>query len=89
MWNCVVQETEKIVQRVRENADALCAKTLESVVHLINEKKASKKLYMEERQRIDNEFTKVTYFLFFNIFQAVNFLNMILMKETVVLYTMI
>ena len=54
---------------IKENADALCSQTLERLVLLISEKKASRKHYAEERVRLENEVHKVGSGYYVCVFQ--------------------
>jgi len=54
-----MQQTENIVRLVQENADKMCARTLEKLVRLIADKNATHKLYSSERARLESEYNKV------------------------------
>ena len=58
-WDVIIKETETTIKTIRENADNLCAQTLEKLVQLINEKKAARRNYAEERNRHESDFSKV------------------------------
>ncbi|GAB1605789.1 tyrosine-protein kinase Fer-like isoform X2 [Argonauta hians] len=58
-WNCILEETEKLVSHVRKNVDELSSKTLKALGNLILEKKSAKKSYMEERIYLDEELLKI------------------------------
>ncbi|XP_022701492.1 tyrosine-protein kinase Fer-like isoform X3 [Varroa jacobsoni] len=58
-WDTIVETTETIGRIVRQNADFLAANTLESITNLILEKKALRKVYMEEHHRIHAELTRL------------------------------
>ena len=60
VWQAVVSETETLMVKIRENADALSTCTLESLAQIINEKKTVRKLYYEERYRLDSEMNRVS-----------------------------
>ncbi|XP_014772076.1 tyrosine-protein kinase Fer isoform X2 [Octopus bimaculoides] len=58
-WNCIIEETEKLVNHVRKNVDELSSKTLKALGNLILEKKSAKKSYIEERIYLDEELLKI------------------------------
>lgn len=58
-WNCIVQETDKMMQRVRQNIEGLNSKVLKVLGNLITEKKTAKKVYTEGRNRLEEENLKV------------------------------
>ena len=55
----MIKETDSVIKLIRDNADKLCARTLERLVQVINEKKAARKLYNDEHNRLEAEFNKV------------------------------
>ncbi|KAK2171480.1 hypothetical protein NP493_1060g01042 [Ridgeia piscesae] len=57
-WRVLMQQTENIVRLVQENADKMCARTLEKLVRLIADKNATHKLYSSERARLESEYNK-------------------------------
>lgn len=57
-WRVLMQQTENIVRLVQENADKMCARTLEKLVRLIADKNATHKLYSSERTRLEFEYNK-------------------------------
>ena len=44
---------------LKENADSLSTGMLEKLASLISEKRSTQKHYVDERQRLENEFKKV------------------------------
>ncbi|XP_048251594.1 tyrosine-protein kinase Fer-like [Haliotis rufescens] len=57
--NTIVKETENVVLRLRQNADTLSTRTLDTLNSVISEKKAVRKQYLEERNRLDSDFNKM------------------------------
>ncbi|XP_045133429.1 tyrosine-protein kinase Fer-like isoform X2 [Portunus trituberculatus] len=57
-WRVMVDGLEDWSSTMRENADTLVADTVEKLVQLITEKRASRKVYYEEHQRITNEVSR-------------------------------
>ena len=58
-WSTFVDETDKIVKIVKENADYLASTTLEMINNLFVEKRANRKAYHEEHARICAELNKL------------------------------
>ncbi|XP_063846963.1 LOW QUALITY PROTEIN: tyrosine-protein kinase Fer-like [Scylla paramamosain] len=58
-WRVMVDGLEDWSNTMRENADTLVADTVEKLVALITEKRASRKVYYEEHQRITNEVSRL------------------------------
>ena len=82
-WSIFIDETEKLVKVVKENADQMASKTLETLGTLFVEKRMNRKMYSEEHTRICNDLHKlqvgqgsgaskegrsIVYPLFFNIY---------------------
>jgi hypothetical protein len=58
-WSTFIDESEKIVRIVKENADFLASTTLETLGNLFLEKRANRKFYYEEHARICAELHKL------------------------------
>lgn len=58
-WNCIVQETDKMMNCVRQNVEGLSSKVLKALGNLIAEKKIAKKVYREGRSRLEEETLKL------------------------------
>lgn len=58
-WSTFIDESEKIVRIVKENADYLASTTLETLGNLFLEKRANRKFYYEEHARICAELHKL------------------------------
>ncbi|XP_050739542.1 tyrosine-protein kinase Fer-like isoform X4 [Eriocheir sinensis] len=58
-WHVMVGGLEQWSTVVRQNADTLVVDTVEKLAALITEKRASRKVYYEEHQRISNEVTRL------------------------------
>ncbi|KAG0713826.1 Tyrosine-protein kinase Fer [Chionoecetes opilio] len=58
-WRVMVEGLEEWSNAVRQNADTLVVDTVEKLAALITEKRASRKVYYEEHQRITNEVSRV------------------------------
>merc|ERR1719495_909018 len=50
-WSTFIDESEKIVKVVKENADYLASTTLDKLNSLFTEKRANRKCYQEEHSR--------------------------------------
>lgn len=59
VWASVAKETETLSRLVRDSADQLCSSTLEKLLHVISEKKTVRKLYADERSRMENELSRL------------------------------
>ncbi|CAH1788194.1 unnamed protein product [Owenia fusiformis] len=59
VWHTVIRETEQFVKILKQNTDSLMSKTIEKIAKLISEKRAARRAYNEERNRLDTEFNKV------------------------------
>ena len=55
----MVKETEVYAHNMKTNADKLCTKTLDKIVQIINEKKSARKVYADEKVRLESEYNKV------------------------------
>lgn len=66
-WTSIVEETNSLSHLVKQNADFLATRTLETLNNLILEKRALRKHYVEEHTRIHGSLSKVSlvFFLFF------------------------
>ncbi|KAL3224630.1 hypothetical protein MRX96_026428 [Rhipicephalus microplus] len=58
-WNSVIDTTETIGRLVKQNADLVATHTLDKLSCLILEKRALRKVYQEEHQRIHGELTRL------------------------------
>ena len=61
-WSSFVDESEKIVKIVKENADFLATNTLEILNSLFLEKRNNRKTYHEEHARVCGELHKLQVF---------------------------
>ena len=59
-WSAVVKGTEQFTQLLQANVESLSTKVSEKITSLITEKKASRKQYEDERNRMEKEFTRVS-----------------------------
>nr|KAG5707300.1 hypothetical protein BaRGS_000074 [Batillaria attramentaria] len=57
-WDTVVKETESFAKQVRDNADTLHSRTLDSLNFLIAEKKSARRSYMDQRNSLDSLLAK-------------------------------
>ena len=58
-WDVILKETENLSRSLRSNSEHLSNSTAEVLFHLIEEKKAARRKYMEERERLDSDFARV------------------------------
>ena len=58
-WSTFIDESEKIVKIVKENAEFLATTTLDLLNTLFMEKRSNRKLYHEEHARICSELHKL------------------------------
>ncbi|VDI62338.1 tyrosine-protein kinase Fer [Mytilus galloprovincialis] len=58
-WEVIIQETEKFVQQLKRNVEELTTDTMEKLNEILHEKKTVKKQYLEERNHLENDFSKV------------------------------
>lgn len=58
-WSTFIDESEKIVKSVKENADQLASTTLETLGTLFVEKRTNRKNYSDEHARICNDLHKL------------------------------
>ncbi len=58
-WAVLVEESEKASRQVKEGADALAGPIMEKIGELCAEKKANRKQYQEESQRIQGELRRL------------------------------
>lgn len=58
-WDVIIQETDKFVQHLKRNVEELTNETMEKLNEILQEKKAVKKQYLEDRSRLENDFSKV------------------------------
>ena len=58
-WDVIIQETEKFVQHLKRNVEELTTETMEKLNEILHEKKAVKKQYMEKRNHLESDFSKV------------------------------
>lgn len=57
----MVESLEQWSNQMRHSADTLVLESVEKLASLITEKRASRKVYLEEHQRIANEVPRVSY----------------------------
>ncbi|OWF41351.1 tyrosine-protein kinase Fer-like isoform X2 [Mizuhopecten yessoensis] len=58
-WDTIVRQTDRFVKLLKQNVEEMSSKMMEKLTDLINEKKASRRHYQEERSKLDLEFSKV------------------------------
>ncbi|GFR61340.1 tyrosine-protein kinase transforming protein Fps [Elysia marginata] len=58
-WDVILKETENLSRSLRSNSDHLTNTTAEVLAQLITEKKAARRKYMDERERLDTDFARV------------------------------
>lgn len=58
-WNSIIDTTETVGRLVKQNADMVATHTLDKLSCLILEKRALRKVYLEEHQRIHGELTRL------------------------------
>lgn len=58
-WTIFIEESERAVKYVKENAEFLAGQTTEKLNHLYTEKKANRKQYQEEYNRISSELVRL------------------------------
>lgn len=58
-WGAVIKGTEGIAALLQFSIDGLSTKVMERITALIAEKKAARKAYEDERNRLEKEFSKV------------------------------
>lgn len=63
-WNAIVKGTESLVGLLQFSVDGLTTKVMEKITSLIADKKAARKSYEEERNRLEKEFSRVSSLLF-------------------------
>ena len=61
-WNTQLKETENFIKQVKDNSEAMASHTLESLTFLISEKKNSRRSYLDQRNSLDSQMTKVSEF---------------------------
>ena len=60
-WTSVIKQTENYMNLVKSNTDQLTSATLEKLQQLIDNKRAQRKLYGEERHRLETDNERVCY----------------------------
>ncbi|EEC09615.1 tyrosine protein kinase, putative, partial [Ixodes scapularis] len=58
-WNTIIDTTETVGRLVKQNADLIATHTLDKLSCLILEKRALRKIYLEEHQRIHGELARL------------------------------
>lgn len=58
-WDVVLQQTNNLLQHIKENAQKMESETITKLGDLINKKKEAKRYYSDERTRLETEFNKV------------------------------
>ena len=56
----IVKQTDKFVEYLNQNVKNLTSNTMTRLTDFINDKKAAKKFYYDERNRLEAEFCKVS-----------------------------
>lgn len=59
VWKVIGKETESLSLLIKEKADKMCVNVLDKVQQIISEKKMLKRIYQDERNRLENECCKV------------------------------
>lgn len=59
VWASITRDTETLGRLFRDSADQLCSKTLEKFLQIISEKKTVRRLYADERSRMDAELNRL------------------------------
>jgi len=59
-WRVMIDSLEEWSSLMRQNADTLVLQAVEKLAALITEKRASRKVYYENHQRITNEVPRVS-----------------------------
>lgn len=57
----VLQQTDNLLQHIKQNAQKMESETLTKLGDLISRKKEAKKFYSDERSRLETEFNKVQW----------------------------
>lgn len=60
-WDVVLQQTDNLLQHIKQNAQKMENETLTKLGDLISRKKEAKKFYSDERSRLETEFNKVRW----------------------------
>ncbi|XP_053387747.1 tyrosine-protein kinase Fer-like isoform X1 [Mercenaria mercenaria] len=58
-WNAVIHSTEQLVELLQFSVDGLTTKVMEKITTLLSDKKSARKLYEDERNRLEKEFTRI------------------------------
>ena len=58
-WDSIIKGTEKLAELLQFSFDGLSTKVSEKLAALINDKKAARKTYEDERNRLEKEFSRV------------------------------
>ncbi|XP_056003157.1 tyrosine-protein kinase Fer-like isoform X2 [Ostrea edulis] len=58
-WDVVLQQTDKLLQHIKQSAQKMESETLSRLNDLITKKKETRKFYIDERSRLEAEFNKV------------------------------
>lgn len=59
VWKVIGKETESLSLLIKEKADQMCINVLDKVQQIITEKKMLKRVYQDERNRLENECCKL------------------------------
>jgi len=59
-WQAVIKGTEGIASLLQFSIDGLTTKVMEKISALIAEKRATRKAYEDERNRLEKEFSRVS-----------------------------
>lgn len=58
-WDTITKGTEKLAELLQFSFDGLSTKVFEKLTALINDKKATRKAYEDERNRLEKEFSRI------------------------------
>ena len=52
---------ENFIKQVKDNSETVASRTLESLTFLISEKKNARRSYLDQRNSLDSQMTKVSF----------------------------
>ncbi|XP_041355891.1 tyrosine-protein kinase Fer-like [Gigantopelta aegis] len=58
-WDTIVNETDKLVNQLKQNIETLSTKISDALTFVIHEKKVAKKFYQDGRNKLETEFSKM------------------------------
>ena len=79
-WDSVIKGTEKLAELLQFSFDGLTTKVMDKLTSLITDKKAARKNYEDERNRLEKEFSRVSSIKFLNVWSP-NFGQVCLSKQ--------